>query len=197
MGNRKIKLLASITSLILVFAVMAVGIWAAAGQTVNVTTSVSFTATGVSGTMQGTLTGVGGVTQYYNSTSSVAGPAYTFSPDETLTDWTLGSPTAIAIDGVDGEASALVYTLTITNASTTDAIIVNIADLTVGTNLGVVSVVQDAGAPITGIAGDYSLTNIAPSGSTVVVITIYVIDDSISITSADITYTVNLTSVNA
>lgn len=197
MGNRKIKLLASITSLILVFAVMAVGIWAAAGQTVNVTTSVSFTATGVSGTMQGTLTGVGGVTQYYNSTSSVAGPAYTFSPDEALTDWTLGSPTAIAIDSVDGEASALVYTLTITNASTTDAIIVNIADLTVGTNLGVVSVVQDAGAPITGIAGDYSLTNIAPGGSTVVVITIYVIDDSISITSADITYTVNLTSVNA
>lgn len=176
---------------------MAVGVWAAAGQSVNITTSVSFTATGVSGTMQGTLTGVGGVTQYYNTTSAVAGEAYTFSPDDALLDWTLGTPTALAIDSVDGEASEIVYTLTITNASTSDAIVIGIADLAVGTNLGVVSVVQDAGAPIVGVAGDYTLTNISASGSTVVVITIYVVDDSISITSADITYTVNLTSINA
>ncbi len=46
MKKRKIKLLASLTSLVLVVAVMAVGVWAASTATVNITGNVSYTANG-------------------------------------------------------------------------------------------------------------------------------------------------------
>ena len=46
MKKRKIKLLASLTSLVLVVAVMAVGVWAASTATVNITGSVSYIANG-------------------------------------------------------------------------------------------------------------------------------------------------------
>ena len=46
MKKRKIKLLASLTSLVLVVAVMAVGVWAASSATVNITGNVSYNAKG-------------------------------------------------------------------------------------------------------------------------------------------------------
>ena len=46
MKKRKIKLLASLTSLVLVVAVMAVGVWAASSATVKITGNVSYTASG-------------------------------------------------------------------------------------------------------------------------------------------------------
>lgn len=197
MKVRKIKLLASLTSLLLVFVIMGVGVWAAAGQSVNIATTVTFNATGVSGTMTGTLTGVGGAIQYYNTTYDAVGLPIDYSPSLALPDWTLGAGTPLAIESADGIASDIVYTFTITNSSTTDGIILGIADLLVGTNLTITSVIQDGGAPIVGTAGDYTFTNIAASGTTTIAVTVNVTDDAVSITSADITYTINLTSVNA
>ncbi|MBR5226564.1 MAG: hypothetical protein IKV69_00655, partial [Clostridia bacterium] len=58
MKTRKIKLISSFVALTMVSAVLGVGVWAAASQSVNVRTSVTFTATAVSGTILGTLTGL-------------------------------------------------------------------------------------------------------------------------------------------
>ena len=45
MKLRKIKLLSSIASVVMVLAVLSVGVWATASQSVNVNTTVTFTAT--------------------------------------------------------------------------------------------------------------------------------------------------------
>ena len=193
--NRKSKLFASLVSLALVVAVMAVGVWAATTQAVNVTTTVSFSATGVSGTISATLEGVA-TTQYYNSTNASGGTAIEFSPSSSeLADWTLGATTPLAISATDGVANDVVYTFTITNASTTEAIVVAFNDLTVGTNLEVVSVTQD-GTEVTGTSGDYAMTNIAESGSSVIVVTVGVTNDATSITSANISFNIALSSSN-
>lgn len=193
--NRKSKLFASLVSLALVVAVMAVGVWAATTQAVNVTTTVSFSATGVSGTISATLEGVA-TTQYYNSTNASGGTAIEFSPSSSeLADWTLGATTPLAISATDGVANDVVYTFTITNASTTEAIVVAFNDLTVGTNLEVVSVTQD-GTEVTGTSGDYAMTNIAESGSSVIVVTVGVTNDATSIASANISFNIALSSSN-
>lgn len=192
MQRRKIKLFASIASLLLVTAVMAFGVYAAASQSVNVSTKVSFNATGVAGTITGTLTGLDSKTYYYNSTNASGGDAITFNPDSTaLGDWTLGDSTSLTIDNSSGSASSIVYTFTITNSSTSAAMVVAINDLTVGTNLEVTSVTQDSTA-VTGSSGDYSLTNIAASGSSTVVVTLDVTDDAEDVTDQAISFTIDL-----
>ena len=196
MSNRKSKLFASLVSLALVIAVLAVGVWAATTQSINVTTTISFSATGVSGSISATLEGTAS-TQYYNSTNASGGTAITFSPSSAeLADWTLGGTTPLAIGATDGVANDVVYTFTITNASTTDAIVVALNDLTVGNNLEIVSVTQD-GAPVSGTTGDYAFTNIAAYDDTQIVVTVGVTDDATSITSADITFGIVLSSANA
>ena len=196
MSNRKSKLFASLVSLALVIAVLAVGVWAATSQSINVTTTISFSATGVSGTISATLEGVE-TTQYYNSTNATGGTAIAFSPSSAeLANWTLGNTTPLAISSTNGVANDVVYTFNITNSSTTDAIVVALNDLTVGTNLEIVSVTQD-GTAVEATTGDYALTDIATSGSTEIVVTIGVTDDAVSITSADIAFGIVLSNANA
>ena len=196
MSNRKSKLFASLVSLALVIAVLAVGVWAATTQSINVTTTISFSATGVSGTVSATLEGVA-TTQYYNTTNAAGGTAIAFSPSSAaLENWTLGGTTPLAIGATDGVANNVVYTFNITNSSTTDAIVVALNDLTVGDNLEIISVTQD-GAPVTGTTGDYALTNIAANDDTQIVVTVGVADDAVSITSANITFGIVLSNANA
>ena len=197
MKKRKVKLLASIASLVLVFAVMSIGVWAAATQSVSVSTKVTFTATGVSGNISGTLTGLDSTTYYYNSTNATGGTAVEFTPSSAaLPAWNLGAETALTINGTEGQAADIVYSFTIANSSTTDAIVAAIEDLTVGTNLEIISVTQDD-QPVSGTTGTYNLTNIAVSDSTTVVITIGVTNDAVSITDQTIGFSINLSSVNA
>lgn len=196
MKIRKLKLISSLASLVLVFAVLGVGVWAAASQTVTVRTTVSFVATGVSGTITGTLTGVGD-TQYYNSTMAAGGTAITFSPSsDALSNWTLGDTTALTIDSTDGVASDIVYTFTITNTSTNVVMNASVTDVTAGTNLEIVSVKQGDTA-LTASTDTYTLTEIAASGSTTLTITFAVTDDGVSLTDQDLGFTINLTNPNA
>lgn len=197
MKTRKIKLISSIASLALVFAVLTIGVWATASQSVNVRTTVTFTASGVSGTIIGTLTGLDNTTYHYNTTSADGGTAIAFSPkSDPLVDWTLGTTDPLAINVTDGEASDIVYNFTITNASTTDNMNATISAVTVGTNLVLTSVAQDGNA-ITVADGAYALTPIGAGANTNLVLTFNVVDESSSITSADIQYNLALTSPNA
>lgn len=197
MKKRKVKLLASIASLVLVFAVMSIGVWAAATQSVSVSTKVTFTATGVSGTISGTLTGLDSTTYYYNSTNATGGNAINFSPSSAvLPAWNLGTDNALTINATEGQAADIVYSFTITNSSTTDAMVAAITNLTVGTNLEIVSVTQDD-QPVTETTGTYNLTNIAVTDSSVVVVTIGVTNDAVSISEQNIGFSVDLSSVNA
>lgn len=197
MNQRKMKLISSFAALALVFAVLAVGVWAAVSQTVNITTTVKFTATGVSGTISGTLTGLDNTTYYYNSTNATGGEAISFNAkSDALTDWTLGDTTALDVDVTDGEPSSLVYTFTITNSSTSNVMNASISALTAGTNLTLTSITQDSSA-LTEATGTYALTEIAASGSSTLVLTFDVVDIGSSIDSANIAFTLNLTGPTA
>ena len=197
MKKRKIKLISSVASLALVCAVLSVGVWATASQSVNVQTTVTFTAVGVSGSVTATLTGLDQTTYYYNTTNAVGGSAIAFTPKSTpLADWTLGTTDPLAIDTTDGVSSDIVYTFTITNTSTTDVMNAAISAVTIGTNLTLTSVTQD-GAAITVADGVYTLTPVAVSDDTTLILTFNVQDDSVSITSADIAFNLALTSPNA
>lgn len=197
MKKRKIKLISSFASLVMVCAVLTVGVWAVATQSVNVQTTVTFTATGVSGTILGTLEGLDKTTYYYNTTMAAAGEAITFSPKtDALGDWILGEETALKIDNTeDGLAESLVYSFTITNASTTDGMNATISTITAGTNLALTSVTQD-GTTLSETDGAYAATLIPAEGSSTIVVTFDVEDASSSITTADINFNVALKSPN-
>ncbi|MBR2433765.1 MAG: hypothetical protein IKB21_04110, partial [Clostridia bacterium] len=103
---------------------------------------------------------------------------------------------ALAIDVTDGAASDIVYSFTITNTSSTDAMNAAISAITVGTNLQLTSVTQD-GAALTEANDAYALTPIAATEDATLVLTFNVVDESSSIESADIQFNLALTSPNA
>ena len=112
MKKRKIKLLASLTSLVLVVAVMAVGVWAASNATVNITGNVSYTA---SGNVNATIAGsheVTGATNVLDPITSVV-----FDGTETASNNTgaleVGDITLTVAEGTSADAE-ITYTLTIT-----------------------------------------------------------------------------------
>ena len=201
MKKRKFKLLASITSLVLVVAVMAIGVWAATQQAVNVTTNVTFTASGVSGSISGTLTGLtdndpltDDDTHYYNLDNTSEGAALTFSPSVPLTPntWTIAA-TAIGDNG-EGLANSLVYTFTISNSSTTTAMALTISNVTVDTNA--ITAGGDSVSNIlftsTSEAANALTKTIAKSTTETYTLTFDVADDAQSITGAVIAFTLNL-----
>lgn len=116
MKKRKIKLLASLTSLVLVVAVMAVGVWAASSATVKITGNVSYNAKGnVSATVS--VTDIDGTSQSDKS-ATIAPTATTSNNTESFS---LG--TGLTVKQVEGsDASATwSYTFTIKNNYTVPA----------------------------------------------------------------------------
>ena len=111
MKKRKIKLLASLTSLVLVVAVMAVGVWAASTATVNITGNVTYTA---SGNVNATIAGSHAVTGANNVLEDIT--SVTFDGDETTSDNTgtlaVGDITLTVAEGTSAD-TAITYTLTI------------------------------------------------------------------------------------
>ena len=111
MKKRKIKLLASLTSLVLVVAVMAVGVWAASTATVNITGSVTYNA---QGNVKATIAGshkVEGATNVLDSIDPV-----TFNGTETTNNpgsLEVGDITLTVAEGTSASAT-ITYTLTIT-----------------------------------------------------------------------------------
>ena len=189
MKNKKFKLFASLTSLVMVVAVMAVGVWAATSASVSATAHVKFSATGVTGTITGTLTGLG-APKYYNSDNTNAGQPIAFNPSTTLDAWTVGdAENPVAITNESGVPVNVVYSFTINNASTTHKMGGSINDLTVGESLAIDSVKQDSN-PITVSDGDYALTDFAET--TTVVVTLKVKNASASFANETITFALEL-----
>lgn len=123
MKKRKIKLLASLTSLVLVVAVMAVGVWAASSATVKITGNVSYTA---SGNIKSTIT------LQENSETSTITPTisegegtkpvatagqlvFNGSEEADLTGtFTLGTDGNITLTATEGQTGDVTYSYTIT-----------------------------------------------------------------------------------
>ena len=197
MKTRKIKLISSFVALSMVSAVLGVGVWAAASQSVNVRTSVTFTATAVSGTILGTLTGLDRTTYYYNTTFDADGEPIVFAPrTEPLGDWILGTETPLKIDNTEGKAADILYTFTLKNNSTTDAMNVFISAVSAGTNLQITSIFQD---DVEVVEADdyYTLTPIIAENTSVITVLFNVVDEASSITSADISFNLALRNPNA
>ncbi len=122
MKKRKIKLFASLTSLVLVVAVMAVGVWAASNATVNITGNVSYTA---NGNVNATIT----LDQTLNGTELGAQQTAEFLGNETSSASTktlkLGNEGTVTLSQKEDDPSAdIVYTYTVVitnNAATTES----------------------------------------------------------------------------
>lgn len=111
MKKRKIKLLASLTSLVLVVAVMAVGVWAASTATVNITGNVSYTA---DGNVKASIT----LNQTLNGTALGEQQTATFAGNETSSASTkalkLGNEGTVTLSQKEDDPSAdIVYTYTV------------------------------------------------------------------------------------
>lgn len=113
MKKRKIKLLASLTSLVLVVAVMAVGVWAASTATVNITGNVSYNATG---NVKATIT----LDQTLNSVALGTQQTAEFLGNETSSANTKSLQLGASNDGVvtlsqkeDDPSADIVYTYTV------------------------------------------------------------------------------------
>ena len=104
--KKKVKLLATIGSLCLAIAMMTIGVIAAATQTLEVTSSVSFTTSTVLADFTGTVTGaVEGTKTYAGYTADPTDP--TAQP----TAWTIGALTFSETN------KTITYTINVTNKS--------------------------------------------------------------------------------
>lgn len=219
MKKRKFKLLASLTSLVLVVAVMAVGVWAAVQHNVTITSNVGFTANGISGVLTAGVTGTTGAGVYDQDGSD------TFSiTDDLFGTWAIGSIVFVP-DETTGIPTDIVYTVTIENTGS-EAIAVSlllprggdpIADLAIGINDNLTAVYKTSsnttttsltapnqnddetvyigggesswGTLFTGVVGAFNIAASATGGFAVV---LHVNNYAQSITALDINFNVHL-----
>lgn len=186
MKKRKIKLLASLTSLVLVVAVMAVGVWAASSATVNITGNVSYNAKGnVSATVS--VTEIDG--------SSQSDKSVTIAPTETSSEAkeiSLGE--GLTVKQVEGSTASATwsYTFTIKNnyaeAAEKTTLYAKVTLPSAGTNysisatVAIPSVESGAAQPYT---TDTEIT-LAENVTATFVITLTVTDVTASISSANV-----------
>ena len=190
MKKRKIKLLASLTSLVLVVAVMAVGVWAASSATVKITGNVSYTAKGnVSATVS--VTDIDGSSQSDQPDKSV-----TIAPTATTSDNTksisLGED--LTVKQVEGSETAATwsYTFTITNNYAEKAenttLYAKVTLPTAGTNYTIAATVAIPSVS-EGAAQSYTSgteITLAENATATFVITLTVTDVTASIDSANV-----------
>ena len=155
MKKRKIKLLASLTSLVLVVAVMAVGVWAASSATVNITGNVSYTASGnikstitlkensKASTITPTVSGGGDGTKPAASAGQLV---FKGSEEADLTGtFALGTAGTINLTATEGQTADVTYSYTITiknDYTTSDTaskknLEVTVTEPTVGGNISI------------------------------------------------------------
>ena len=106
MKNKKFKLFASLTSLVMVVAVMAVGVWAATSAKLTITTTASFSASGIDATV--TLLKEGTTAK----ASKTSGSEAALSQDLVVIDNTLSASAVnenlyIALPFTDGDGDGL------------------------------------------------------------------------------------------
>lgn len=186
MKKRKIKLLASLTSLVLVVAVMAVGVWAASNATVNITGSVSYTAKGnVSATVS--VTDIDGSPQ--SEKSVTIAPTETASTAEEIS---LG--TGLTVKQVEGSSATATwsYTFTIKNnyaeAAENTTLYAKVTLPDAGTNYNISATVAIPSVE-SGVAKSYTTgteITLAEDETATFVITLTVTDVAVSISGADV-----------
>lgn len=197
MKKRKIKLLASLTSLVLVVAVMAVGVWAASSATVKITGNVSYAAKGnVSATIS--VTDIDG--------SSQSDKSVTIAPTETTSEaknLSLGeSLTVKQVEGSDASATWS-YTFTIKNNYTVSAenttLYAKVTLPSSGTNYSISATVAIPSVE-SGAAQSYTSgteITLAENATATFVITLTVTDVAVSIGSADVGSSIALNVVSS
>lgn len=187
MKKRKIKLLASLTSLVLVVAVMAVGVWAASSATVNITGNVSYNAKGnVSATVS--VTDIDGTSQSEKSVT-IAPTATTSNNTESLS---LGED--LTVKQVEGSTATATwsYTFTIKNNYTVAAenttLYAKVTLPEAGTNYTIAATVATPSVS-EGAAQTYTSETeieLAENETATFVITLTVTDVAVSIGDADV-----------
>ena len=186
MKKRKIKLLASLTSLVLVVAVMAVGVWAASSATVNITGNVSYTAKGnVSATVS--VTDIDG--------SSQSDKSVTIAPTETTSEAkeiSLGE--GLTVKQVEGSTASATwsYTFTIKNnyteAAENTTLYAKVTLPSAGTNYSISATVAIPSVE-SGVAKSYTSASeitLAEDETATFVITLTVTDVAASISGANV-----------
>ena len=186
MKKRKIKLLASLTSLVLVVAVMAVGVWAASSATVNITGNVSYTAKGnVSATVS--VTDIDG--------SSQSNKSVTIAPTETTSEAkeiSLGE--GLTVKQVEGSTASATwsYTFTIKNnyteAAENTTLYAKVTLPSAGTNYSISATVAIPSVE-SGVAKSYTSASeitLAEDETATFVITLTVTDVAASISGANV-----------
>ena len=186
MKKRKVKLLASLTSLVLVVAVMAVGVWAASSATVNITGNVSYTAKGnVSATVS--VTDIDG--------SSQSDKSVTIAPTETTSEAkeiSLGE--GLTVKQVEGSTASATwsYTFTIKNnyteAAENTTLYAKVTLPSAGTNYSISATVAIPSVE-SGVAKSYTSASeitLAEDETATFVITLTVTDVAASISGANV-----------
>lgn len=188
--KKKFKLITTIMSFFIMLSVMGVGIWAATTHTLAVSTTVSFTATQISGTIYGTITGVATPVNYYKTGTT----PQDIVPAVALPVWTIPATSITASNSVPSD---IVFTIVITNTTPDDEMTASIPSITCGTNLEVKSVEQKANlasvfSTVTNNSG-YTFTNpVANNGTLTIKVTIKVSNVLVDVSSAVISYSLNL-----
>ena len=160
MGKRHLKLLASLTSLVLVLAVMAIGVWAAASATVSINGTVNYTA---SGNIRATVT----LTE--NDVASTATPTVTGGAEGTKPTATAGS---LVFAG--GEEAGLTGTFALGTGGT----------ITLTATEGQTANVEYSYSLT--IKNDYTTTDLATNKSLQIVFTLPTADERLTITTPDV-----------
>ena len=119
MKNKKFKLFASLTSLVMVVAVMAVGVWAATQASVSVTGSASFSATGIAGTISATATGGATINSQTTATILTADMDDVTVEEDATIAYSLNAGSDSLITEADVTTNTFTVTYTITNTGST------------------------------------------------------------------------------
>ncbi len=201
MKKRKIKLLASLTSLVLVVAVMAVGVWAASSATVKITGNVSYNAKGnVSATIA--VTDIDGSSQSDQPDKSV-----TIAPTATTSDNTesISLGDSLTVEQVEGSGTAATwsYTFTIKNnyaeAAENTTLYAKVTLPSAGDNYSISATVKIPSVE-SGVAKSYTSGTeiiLAENATATFVITLTVTDVAVSIDDADVGSTIALSVVSS
>ena len=119
MKNKKFKLFASLTSLVMVVAVMAVGVWAATSATVNVTGTASFSATGIAGTISATANDGAQINGKTTDTLLTANMTDVEVTENATITYSInaGADSLIKADDVAANTFTVIYTITNTGST--------------------------------------------------------------------------------
>lgn len=195
MKGRKFNIIFNLSTLILVLVFSAVGVWAATTHSLASTATVSFSATGISGSISAT---VSGLTSSYNYDQQTFSPSSSASEVYNLPAWTVGSVgTPAVITNTSGVPSALVFAITIGNTTTGSGMKVEVKSIVNGgyTLTSVTEKANGSTGTATAVAnssGTYTMITITSSNSSILYITFNVPDPAISINAGVISYSVEI-----